>query len=71
MILGLLGYPERSHFLIYIGALCGALAIIRRSSTHVRLQKTETNTCTTYGIVCSPNSSETLMLYMVLGEIYL
>jgi hypothetical protein len=30
-----------------------------------------TNTCTTYGIVCSTNSSETLMLYMVLGEIYI
>jgi hypothetical protein len=42
MILDLLGYPERSHFLVYIEAFCGALAITRRS-THIHLQKTETN----------------------------
>jgi hypothetical protein len=28
-----------------------------------------TNTCITYGIICSTNSFETLMLYMILGDI--
>jgi hypothetical protein len=42
MILGLLGYPELFRFLVYIGALCGVLAITR-SRTDVCLQKTEIN----------------------------
>jgi hypothetical protein len=43
MTLGLLEYSERFYFFVYIGALCGALAITRRRSTHVRLQKTKSN----------------------------